>query len=46
MSCASTPRSGRAGVGLLVVSPFQGLLFGGGEVSSLFSLLGCFALLF
>ena len=44
-SCRAS-ESGRAGVGLLVVFPSQGLLFGGGEVSSLFSLLGCFALLF
>ena len=36
-----------AGAGLLVVSPSQGLSFGGVEgVSSLFSSLGCFALLF
>ena len=36
-----------AGSGLLVVSPSQGLSFGGVEgVSSLFSSLGCFALLF
>ena len=35
------------GAGLLVVSPSQGLSFGGVEgVSSLFSSLGCFALLF
>ena len=34
------------GVGLLVVSPSQGLSCGGGEVSSLFSSVGCFALLF
>ena len=44
-SCRAS-ESGRAGVGLLVVSPSQGLSCGGGEVSSLFSSVGCFALLF
>ena len=45
-SCRAS-ESGRAGVGLLVVSPSQGLSCGGVEgVSLLFSSVGCFALLF